>query len=107
MGPCSRIGETEEATFAQIARIMYIVTGFFHKARSLVPSGFGSGNNVGGNITNGFVVQTSSEGGHGVLSVGHLRDNGLDVTSTGKVGLKGLLLKGLFGHDHILSSGVA
>ena len=76
-------------------------------AASLIPSGFRCGNNVGGNIGDGFVIKTSSESRHGVLSVGHLSDDGLLVTSTSKVGFKGLLLKGLFGHDDVLSSGVA
>ena len=83
------------------------VTGFFdQRTSSLVPSSFRSLNNVSGNVSDGFIVQASTECRHGVLSVSHLRDDCLLVTSSSKVGFEGLLLKGLFGHDHILSSSV-
>ena len=49
----------------------------------------------------------SSEGRHGILSVGDLSDDGLFGTSTGKVLVKGFLFQGLFGHDDVLSTGVA
>jgi hypothetical protein len=72
--------------------------------RSLIPTRFGSGNNVGGNIGDGFIVKTSSESRHGILSVGHLGNDGLLISATRQVGLKGFLLKSLVGHDHVLSS---
>lgn len=72
-----------------------------------VPSGLRSGNNVRGNICDLFVIKTSSERGHGVLSVGDLGDDSLFVSSSSEVLLKGLLLKSLLGHDDVLSSGVA
>ena len=73
----------------------------------LIPSGLRSGKNVCGNISDGIVVQTSSECGHGILSVGDLGDDGLFVAATSQVLIKRLLLKSLLRHDHILSSGVA
>ena len=73
----------------------------------LIPSCLGCSNNVCGNIGDGLVVKTSTEGGHGVLSVGDLCDDGLLGASTGKVLVEGLLLEGLLGHDDVLSTGVA
>lgn len=97
----------EETSSLLVARgLCRGVTGFLSN-KHLVPSLLGSSNNVGGNIGDGFIVQASSERGHGVLSVGDLGDDSLLIASTSKVGLKGLLLKGLFRHDHILSTGVA
>jgi hypothetical protein len=80
---------------------------FLVQAKSLFPSGLGSGNNVGGDISDRFVIQTSTERRHGVLSVGNLSDDSLFVSASSKVLLKGFLFKGLFGHDHVLSSSVA
>lgn len=77
------------------------------ETKDLVPSSFGCGDNVRSNIGDGVVVKTSSEGRHGVLSVGDLGDDSLLVTASSKVRLKSLLLKGLFRHDDVLSSGVA
>ena len=75
--------------------------------KNLIPSSFRSGNNVSGNISDSIIVKTSTEGRHGVLSVGDLGDDGLFVSSSSEVLLKGFLLKGLLGHDDVLSSGVA
>ena len=75
--------------------------------RLLVPAGLGSLDNVGGNVGNVFIGETSSESRHGVLSVGDLGHNRLLRASSSKVLVEGLLLEGLLGHDDVLSSGVA
>ena len=72
-----------------------------------VPSTLRGGNNVRGDVGNIILRKTSAEGRHGILSVGYLRHDGLLVTSAGEVLLKGGLLKGLIGHDDVLSAGVA
>merc|ERR1719356_1730402 len=72
-----------------------------------VPSGFGGLDDVGGNVLNIAIGKTSTKGRHGVFSVGDLGLDRLLGASTGKVLVKGFLLEGLFGHDNVLSSGVA
>ena len=74
---------------------------------SLFPSFVGRLDDVGSNVGDGVVVQSASKCGHGILSVGHLGDDGLFGTSTTEVLVKGFLFQGLFGHDHVLSTSVA
>lgn len=73
----------------------------------LIPSLLRCGNNIRGNIGNIILTQTSTESRHGILSVGHLCPDRSLATSSGKVLVKGSLLKSLLGHDNILSSSVA
>ncbi len=72
-----------------------------------IPSSLRGLDNVSGNVGNIILRKTSSEGRHGVLSVGNLGHDSLLVTSSSKVLFKGLLLKSLVGHDNVLSSSVA
>jgi len=76
-------------------------------ASSLLPSFSGGLHDISGNVGNVIVSETSSESRHGVLAVGYLVDDGLFISASRKVLLKGFLLKSLVGHDHILSTGVA
>ena len=73
----------------------------------VIPSFFRSLDDEGGNILDVFIGKTSTEGRHGVLSVGDLSSDRLLGASTGKVLVEGFLLEGLFRHDDVLSSGVA
>ncbi len=85
-----------------------VVTVFVRsRAKSLFPSFFGGLDDEGGNVLNVFIGKTSTEGRHGVLSVGDLSSDRFLGASTGKVLVKGFLLEGLFRHDDVLSSGVA
>lgn len=49
----------------------------------LVPSLVSALENIGSNISNLVISETSSKGGHGVLSVGDLSDDGLFGASSG------------------------
>ena len=73
----------------------------------LVPAGLGGGNDVGGDVGDVVLGETSTEGGHGVLAVGDLGDDGGLLAAAGEVLVEGLLLEGLLGHDDVLSAGVA
>merc|ERR1719223_19684 len=73
----------------------------------LIPCGFRCGDYVRCNVSNVFVGKTSSEGRHGILSVGDLCHDCFLITSSSKVLIKSFLLKGLVGHDDILSSSMA
>merc|ERR1719329_2101465 len=85
---------------------MYICS-TFSSCRLLVPTRLGGADNIGGNVGDVFIGETSSESRHGVLSVGDLDHNGLLTASSSKVRIESLLLEGLLGHDDVLSSGVA
>ena len=73
----------------------------------LVPAGLGGGNDVGGDVGDVLLGETSTEGGHGVLAVGDLGDDRGLLAAAGEVLVEGLLLEGLLGHDDVLSAGVA
>ena len=73
----------------------------------LVPAGLGGGDHVSGNVGDVILGETSTEGGHGVLAVGDLGDDGGLLAAAGEVLVEGSLLKGLLGHDDVLSAGVA
>lgn len=73
----------------------------------LVPAGLGGGNDVGGDVGDVILGETSTEGGHGVLAVGDLGDDRGLLAAAGEVLVEGLLLEGLLGHDDVLSAGVA
>ena len=87
--------------------MLFVTVAVGSQAKSLFPSIFRGLDDEGGNILNVFIGKTSTEGWHGVLSVGDLSSDRLLGASTGKVLVKGFLLEGLFRHDDVLSSGVA
>lgn len=82
-------------------KVMFCTTNLF------IPASIRRCDNVCCNIGDIFIRKTSAKSRHGILSVGDLGNNRLLGAATGKVLVKGLLLKSLLRHDHVLSSGVA
>lgn len=77
------------------------------RTTNLLPASISSCDNVCGNVGNVVIRKTSAESRHGVLSVGDLGDDRFLGAATSKVLIKGLLLKSLLWHNHVLSSSVA
>ena len=73
----------------------------------LVPASLGTCNDVLSDVGDLVIAETSAEGRHGVLSISHLGDDGRHLAATREVLVESLLLKGLVGHDNVLSSGMA
>mmetsp|Transcript_18887 Transcript_18887/g.33946 ORF Transcript_18887/g.33946 Transcript_18887/m.33946 type:complete len:158 (+) Transcript_18887:228-701(+) len=72
-----------------------------------VPSSLRGGDHVCGNIGNIIIRKTSAESRHGILSISDLCHDRALFTTSGKVLIKCILLKGLLWHDNILSASVA
>ena len=64
-------------------------------------------NDIGGDIADVGIIQTSSKGGHRIFAIGNLSHHRGLLHATGKVGGEGILLEGLLGHDDVLATSMA